>query len=173
MTVRTIKVPDIGEGIAEVELVAWHVKPGDQVAEDQILAEVMTDKAAVEVPSPLAGQVVALGGEVGQTLAVGAELIRIEVAGSQAARATWADAAAAPAAPETVVTRAPSPPAQPVTADTTCAGAAGRHAAPAQGRAAVCEGTGGRCGQRALSSPPTARSRRPRCAGVPGSSVST
>ena len=75
---HVIKVPDIGEGIAEVELVAWHVKPGDNVAEDQKLADVMTDKATVEIPSPLAGRVLALGGEVGQMLAVGAELLRIE-----------------------------------------------------------------------------------------------
>jgi 2-oxoisovalerate dehydrogenase E2 component (dihydrolipoyl transacylase) len=78
VSVRVIKVPDIGEGIAQVELVAWHVKPGDTVAEDQALADVMTDKATVEIPSPVAGQVVGLGGEVGQVLAVGAELIRIE-----------------------------------------------------------------------------------------------
>jgi 2-oxoisovalerate dehydrogenase E2 component (dihydrolipoyl transacylase) len=77
---HTIKMPDIGEGIAEVELVAWHVKPGDVVKEDQVLADVMTDKANVEIPSPVNGTVVALGGEVGQTLAVGSELIRIEVA---------------------------------------------------------------------------------------------
>jgi 2-oxoisovalerate dehydrogenase E2 component (dihydrolipoyl transacylase) len=70
-------MPDIGEGIAEVELVAWHVQPGDTVAEDQILADVMTDKATVEIPSPVAGRVLALGGEVGQMLAVGSELIRI------------------------------------------------------------------------------------------------
>jgi 2-oxoisovalerate dehydrogenase E2 component (dihydrolipoyl transacylase) len=81
MAIRVIKVPDIGEGIAEVELVAWHVKPGDKVVEDQALADVMTDKATVEVPSSATGSVVSLGGEVGQTLAVGAELIRIEVAG--------------------------------------------------------------------------------------------
>jgi 2-oxoisovalerate dehydrogenase E2 component (dihydrolipoyl transacylase) len=81
MATRAIKVPDIGEGIAEVELVAWHVKPGDRVAEDQVIAEVMTDKAAVEIPSPLAGSVIALGGEVGQMLAVGGELIRLEVGG--------------------------------------------------------------------------------------------
>ncbi|HEX4583483.1 MAG TPA: dihydrolipoamide acetyltransferase family protein [Burkholderiaceae bacterium] len=78
MSVQVIKVPDLGEGIAQVELVAWHVKPGDPVAEDQALADVMTDKATVEIPSPVAGQVVGLGGEVGQVLAVGAELIRIE-----------------------------------------------------------------------------------------------
>ncbi|MDP1648976.1 MAG: dihydrolipoamide acetyltransferase family protein [Rubrivivax sp.] len=79
--IRVIKVPDVGEGIAEVELVAWHVKAGDTVAEDQALADVMTDKASVEIPSPVAGRVLALGGEVGQMLAVGAELIRIEAAG--------------------------------------------------------------------------------------------
>ncbi|KAB2872720.1 MAG: 2-oxo acid dehydrogenase subunit E2, partial [Burkholderiaceae bacterium] len=84
MPVRTIKVPDIGEGIAEVELVAWRVQPGDRVVEDQIIAEVMTDKAAVEVPSHVAGTVAALGGEVGQMLAVGSELIRIEVGGAEA-----------------------------------------------------------------------------------------
>ena len=64
MSVHVIKMPDIGEGIAEVELVAWHVKPGDTVAEDQVLADVMTDKATVEIPSPVAGKVLALGGEV-------------------------------------------------------------------------------------------------------------
>ncbi len=80
MSTHTIKMPDIGEGIAEVELVAWHVKPGDAIVEDQALADVMTDKANVEIPSPVAGTVLALGGDVGQTLAVGSELIRIEVA---------------------------------------------------------------------------------------------
>jgi 2-oxoisovalerate dehydrogenase E2 component (dihydrolipoyl transacylase) len=84
VSVQVIKVPDIGEGIAQVELVAWHVKPGDAVAEDQALADVMTDKATVEIPSPVAGQVVGLGGEVGQVLAVGAELIRIERDGAGA-----------------------------------------------------------------------------------------
>jgi len=78
MTVHVMKVPDIGEGIAEVELVAWHVQVGDVVQEDQALADVMTDKASVEIPSPVAGRVAALGGEVGQMLAVGSELIRIE-----------------------------------------------------------------------------------------------
>ena len=80
MSEHVIKVPDIGEGIAEVELVAWHVKPGDSVVEDQALADVMTDKATVEVPCPVVGKVMSLGGEVGQVLAVGAELIRIETA---------------------------------------------------------------------------------------------
>jgi 2-oxoisovalerate dehydrogenase E2 component (dihydrolipoyl transacylase) len=101
MTEHAIKVPDIGEGIAEVELVQWHVKPGDQVVEDQVVAEVMTDKAAVEIPAPTAGRVVALGGEVGQMLAVGAELIRLEVAGGGTRR---------PAAPAVVAEPLPPPP---------------------------------------------------------------
>jgi 2-oxoisovalerate dehydrogenase E2 component (dihydrolipoyl transacylase) len=77
----SIKTPDIGEGIAEVELVAWYVKVGDTVKEDQTLADVMTDKATVEVPSPKAGVVVSLGGSVGSVVAVGAELVRLEVEG--------------------------------------------------------------------------------------------
>ncbi len=84
MAVHVIKMPDIGEGIAEVELVAWHVRPGDTVVEDQVLADVMTDKATVEIPSPVVGQVLALGGEIGQVMAVGSELMRIEVAGASA-----------------------------------------------------------------------------------------
>jgi 2-oxoisovalerate dehydrogenase E2 component (dihydrolipoyl transacylase) len=82
MGVHIIKMPDIGEGIAEVELVGWHVKVGDSVTEDQPLAEVMTDKATVEIPSPVVGKVIALGGEVGDTMAVGAALIRLEVEGA-------------------------------------------------------------------------------------------
>ena len=82
MGIHTIKMPDIGEGIAEVELVAWYVKVGDLVAEDQILADVMTDKATVEIPSPVAGKVLLLGGAVGQVMAVGSDLIQIEVEGT-------------------------------------------------------------------------------------------
>lgn len=83
MAQHIIKMPDLGEGIAEVELVAWRVAPGERVTEDQVLADVMTDKATVEIPSPVHGTVLALGGAVGQVLAVGAELIRIEVAGEE------------------------------------------------------------------------------------------
>lgn len=82
MGVHVIKMPDIGEGIAEVELAAWNVKPGDQVVEDQVLADVMTDKATVEIPSTVAGRVLALGGKPGELIAVGAELIRIETEGN-------------------------------------------------------------------------------------------
>ncbi|MEW7847466.1 dihydrolipoamide acetyltransferase family protein [Massilia aurea] len=82
MGIHVIKMPDLGEGIAEVEVVAWHVQPGDTVREDQVLADVMTDKATVEIPSPVAGTITSLGGAIGQALAVGAELIRLEVAGN-------------------------------------------------------------------------------------------
>lgn len=81
MGIHIIKMPDIGEGIAEVELVEWHVKVGDTIQEDQVLAEVMTDKAAVEIPSPVAGVVKVLGGTLGQMMAVGTDLITIEVEG--------------------------------------------------------------------------------------------
>ncbi len=92
---HVIKMPDIGEGIAEVELIAWKVEVGGPVAEDQVVAEVMTDKAMVEIPSPVAGTVVSLGGQPGEMMAVGSELIRLEVEG-----AGNAAEAAAPAKPE-------------------------------------------------------------------------
>ncbi|SSW66102.1 dihydrolipoamide acetyltransferase family protein [Achromobacter agilis] len=105
MGIHIIKMPDIGEGIAEVELVGWHVKVGDTVAEDQPLADVMTDKATVEIPSPVVGRVVALGGEVGEVMAVGGELIRLEVEGEGNLKpGAEAPAAKAPVAP------APQPP---------------------------------------------------------------
>ncbi|MCD4865306.1 dihydrolipoamide acetyltransferase family protein [Pseudomonas sp. PLB05] len=101
MGTHVIKMPDIGEGIAEVELVKWYVAVGDEVGEDQTLADVMTDKAMVEIPSPVVGRVVALGGAPGQVLAVGAELIRLEVAGDgnvrEASRPAPAEPAPAPA----------------------------------------------------------------------------
>ena len=109
MSIHTIRMPDIGEGIAEVEIVEWHVKLGDSVAEDQALCDVMTDKAAVAIPSPVAGRVVALGGEVGQVLAVGSDLIRIESNGGAAAGEV-----AAPAPAPAAAVSAPSPVAAPV-----------------------------------------------------------
>lgn len=96
---HVIKMPDIGEGIAEVELITWKVEVGGPVAEDQVVAEVMTDKAMVEIPSPVAGTVVSLGGKPGQMMAVGSELIRLEVEGAGNASAASAPAAAAPAEP--------------------------------------------------------------------------
>ena len=82
MGLKAVKLPDVGEGVAEAEVVEWHVKVGDVVKEDQILAAVMTDKATVEIPAPFAGTVAVLGAEVGGVLSVGAELVRIDVPGA-------------------------------------------------------------------------------------------
>ncbi|AIO30568.1 lipoamide acyltransferase component of branched-chain alpha-keto acid dehydrogenase complex [Burkholderia cenocepacia] len=102
MGIHVIKMPDIGEGIAEVELVAWHVEVGQTITEDQPLADVMTDKAAVEIPSPVAGKVLELGGRIGEMMAVGSELIRLEVEGEgnlkPGAKGRDKDAAASPRA---------------------------------------------------------------------------
>jgi len=76
-----IKMPDVGEGVAEAELVEWHVKAGDPVREDMVIAAVMTDKATVEIPSPVSGTVIWLAGEIGDRIAVKAPLVRIETAG--------------------------------------------------------------------------------------------
>jgi 2-oxoisovalerate dehydrogenase E2 component (dihydrolipoyl transacylase) len=97
MGIHVIKMPDLGEGIAEVEVVEWHVKPGDIVKEDQVLADVMTDKATVEIPSPVHGTVTALGCGIGQSMSVGAELIRLEVEGAGNLQPGKAAPAAAPA----------------------------------------------------------------------------
>src|SRR3954464_9526802 len=74
----TFKLPDIGEGISEAEIVAWHVAVGDRVEEDQQVADMMTDKATVEMESPVSGVVVELAGEVGDQVAIGAALVVIE-----------------------------------------------------------------------------------------------
>lgn len=99
MGTHVIKMPDIGEGIAEVELSVWHVKVGDLVVEDQVLADVMTDKAMVDIPSPVHGKVISLGGEPGEVMAVGSILISIEVEGAGNAKDVPAVAAPANAAP--------------------------------------------------------------------------
>jgi 2-oxoisovalerate dehydrogenase E2 component (dihydrolipoyl transacylase) len=79
------KLPDIGEGIAEAEIVAWHVKVGDTIAEDQQIADMMTDKATVEMESPVAGKVVELAGEVGDQIPIGSVLAVIETEGADRA----------------------------------------------------------------------------------------
>jgi 2-oxoisovalerate dehydrogenase E2 component (dihydrolipoyl transacylase) len=100
-----VKVPDIGEGVVEAELVGWHVQVGDAVREDQVLAEVMTDKATVEIPAPCAGRVTALGGDVGAKLVVGGELLRLEAPGGAAAE----EARATEPPPPEPATPAPPP----------------------------------------------------------------
>ena len=129
MAVHVIRVPDLGEGIAEVELVVWHVAVGDAIVEDQGLADVMTDKASVEIPSPVAGKVLALGGEIGQMLAVGSELIRIEV--EDAAGATASKAKPAPASAPAPVASQASPVAPLASASTPTSTRAVAPAAPA------------------------------------------
>lgn len=96
---HTIRMPDIGEGIAEAEIAEWLVGMGDTVLEDQPICAVMTDKATVEIPSPVTGKVIWRAADVGETLAVGAEMIRLEIEGEShyaPAAAPVVDAAAAP-----------------------------------------------------------------------------
>lgn len=99
MGTHVIKMPDIGEGIAEVELSVWHVKVGDMVVEDRVLADVMTDKAMVDIPSPVHGKVISLGGEPGEVMAVGSILISIEVEGAGNTRESALSAVVEEAAP--------------------------------------------------------------------------
>lgn len=81
MGMFSIKLPDVGEGVAEAELVEWHVKVGDVVREDDVLAAVMTDKATVEIPSSRAGTVMWIGASIGDSVPVGSELVRLEIDG--------------------------------------------------------------------------------------------
>jgi 2-oxoisovalerate dehydrogenase E2 component (dihydrolipoyl transacylase) len=88
------RLPDIGEGIAEAEIVAWHVKVGDTVSEDQGVADMMTDKATVEMESPVSGKVIEVAGDVGDMIPIGSTLLVIQTEGEEAAT---------PAAPQTDV----------------------------------------------------------------------
>ncbi|TFF13632.1 2-oxo acid dehydrogenase subunit E2 [Pseudomonas sp. BCA14] len=109
MGTHVIKMPDIGEGIAEVELSVWHVKVGDMVVEDQVLADVMTDKAMVDIPSPVHGRVISLGGEPGEVMAVGSILISIEVEGAGNTKDVPVAAEPVKAAPAPVIEAKPAP----------------------------------------------------------------
>ncbi len=140
MNIHVIKMPDIGEGIAEVEVVTWHVKVGDEVQEDQALADVMTDKAAVEIPSPVKGKVIGLGAKAGDVVAVGAELMRLDVDGG-GDRAADVKPAALPSA---------DPPAAVATS--------GNGAAPARATAELLSGQAG--DQKPLASPSVRRHAR-------------
>ncbi|WP_210356762.1 dihydrolipoamide acetyltransferase family protein [Sphingomonas beigongshangi] len=97
----TFRLPDIGEGIAEAEIVAWHVRVGDRVEEDQNLADMMTDKATVEMESPVAGTVIELAGEVGDQVAIGSALVVIETEGEGEGEAEAIAAPPTPAQAET------------------------------------------------------------------------
>ncbi|MFV0284410.1 MAG: dihydrolipoamide acetyltransferase family protein [Castellaniella sp.] len=165
MGIHIIKMPDIGEGIAEVELVEWHVQAGDAVVEDQVLADVMTDKATVQVPSPVHGRVMSLGGKVGDVMAVGTELIRLEVEGEgnegaigTTTRAETPAPAAASAAPSSAPVSGPEPDMR----ETAPSGPAPVAAAPTPARAVLAPHAASHApsrpeGQRPLASPAVRR----------------
>ena len=119
MSNYVFKLPDLGEGTVEAEIVNWRVKPGDSVAEDDVLVEVMTEKAAVEVPAPVGGRVVSTTGAPGDMVPVGAELIVIETSASAGT-------------PQPPAADPPPPQAPPVPAAAARAHAAGNGAAPAE-----------------------------------------
>ena len=165
MGIHIIKMPDIGEGIAEVELVEWHVQAGDAVVEDQILADVMTDKATVQVPSPVHGRVMSLGGKVGDVMAVGSELIRLEVEGegnegtvgatSRAASVTEPVAVSAPDVPE------PAPESRPESAESSPAGRAAVPAASERESAPASAARGAMAPHAASHAPSRPEGQRP------------
>ncbi|RON42515.1 dihydrolipoamide acetyltransferase family protein [Pseudomonas brassicacearum] len=142
MGTHVIKMPDIGEGIAEVELSVWHVKVGDMVVEDQVLADVMTDKAMVDIPSPVHGKVIALGGVPGEVMAVGSILISIEVEGAGNVKES--------AQPATVAAKE-----APVASPKVAAVTESKPVAAAPPRATVCQGpmVAREAGERPLASP--------------------
>lgn len=108
----TFNMPDVGEGVAEAEIVEWQVKVGDSVSEDQHLVDVMTDKATIDIESPVDGKVIEVAGEVGDTIAVGSMLLVIEVEGEDAEPAPAPDAPVAEPPPEPVVEVAAAQPEQ-------------------------------------------------------------
>ncbi|MGB8693343.1 MAG: biotin/lipoyl-containing protein, partial [Steroidobacteraceae bacterium] len=97
MSTHTFKLPDLGEGTVSAEIVAWHVKPGELVTEDQPLVEMSTDKAVVEVPSPVSGRVVTISGKPGDVVAVGAALATFETDTGAVTHSKPVASAAAPA----------------------------------------------------------------------------
>jgi 2-oxoisovalerate dehydrogenase E2 component (dihydrolipoyl transacylase) len=113
MSQFTFKMPDLGEGTVDAEIVAWHTKPGDIVTEDQLIVEVMTDKAAVEVPAPVSGRVVSVTGAPGDKIAVGSPLIVFELAEGSAGDAPAAAAPAATLRPAPTPSAAAAPPQRP------------------------------------------------------------
>jgi len=108
---RIVKLPDIGEGTTEAEIVTWLVKPGDVIQEEDPLAEVMTDKATVEIPSPVGGTVISINGKIGEKLAVGSDLVVLETEGSAAVN-PHPPAAALPVPPLPLAGKGKSAPAQ-------------------------------------------------------------
>jgi 2-oxoisovalerate dehydrogenase E2 component (dihydrolipoyl transacylase) len=108
MSRHVFKLPDLGEGTVAAEIVAWRVKPGDVVTEDDVIVEVMTDKAAVEVPSPVSGKVVSTTGNPGESVPVGSELIVFETDDGKHARAADDGVTTGATGPEVARTAAPT-----------------------------------------------------------------
>ncbi|MGC2033230.1 MAG: biotin/lipoyl-containing protein, partial [Steroidobacteraceae bacterium] len=114
MSQYVFKMPDLGEGTVDAEIVAWHTKPGDAVAEDQLIVEVMTDKAAVEVPAPISGRVISITGAPGDKVAVGSPLIVFEVGEERAPAAAPVSPAAPPPPVKPQPAAKPQPSAEPL-----------------------------------------------------------
>jgi 2-oxoisovalerate dehydrogenase E2 component (dihydrolipoyl transacylase) len=161
MSRYVFKLPDLGEGTVAAEIVAWRVKPGDTVAEDDVVVEVMTEKAAVEVPAPVSGRVLSTTGSPGDTVPVGAELIVLETdAGAPAAAAAGASGAK-PVAGAAAAAPPPATPAQPATAASPRAVRGAASAGNGAGLAAAAEG-----GERARVATSPAVRRRAHEAGI-------
>jgi 2-oxoisovalerate dehydrogenase E2 component (dihydrolipoyl transacylase) len=164
MSQFVFKMPDLGEGTVDAEIVAWHTKPGDAVTEDQLIVEVMTDKAAVEVPAPVTGRVVSITGAPGDKVAVGSPLIVFEVGEGAAVANGGAGQSPAAAAPSEAVPAAQSVDTAPVNAPRPAAAVAPALSA-AQASATVPAARHGRV----MASP--ANRRRAREAGIDLSTV--
>ncbi|MEN8822149.1 MAG: dihydrolipoamide acetyltransferase family protein [Abyssibacter sp.] len=162
MGIYTFKLPDIGEGIAEAEIAEWKIAVGDVVAEDQGIVDMLTDKAAVEIESPVGGTVKELCGEAGSMIAVGGPLVRIEVEGDGNTDVEEADdgesvktaSRTAPADPETPV-QIPTPAPQP--APTPAATTAQATSPSPPPRQATSGGLPRKAGEKPLASPAVRR----------------
>ena len=113
------RLPDVGEGIAEAEIVEWHVAVGDVIAEDDALVDVMTDKATVELTSPVAGRVTAIAGGEGDDVAVGSDLVVLETDAEAPAEEPAAPSAEVVVAPPAPTRPAPAAPAKPLASPAT------------------------------------------------------
>ncbi|CDX62934.1 Lipoamide acyltransferase component of branched-chain alpha-keto acid dehydrogenase complex [Mesorhizobium plurifarium] len=152
---HVIKLPDVGEGVAEAELVEWHVKVGDLVREDTVLAAVMTDKATVEIPSPVDGEILWLGAEIGDTVAIGSPIVRLKVAGEGNVTAGGGDAPEAEAPAKSAVPKTEAQPSAPKSAPKPADPPArvSPAAAPKAARPASISGTPRAEGEKPLASP--------------------
>ena len=112
MSTYVVRLPDVGEGVAEAEILEWHVAVGDPISENDAIVDVMTDKATVELPSPVAGTVTRIGAEVGDIVPVGSELISLEVeaAGTLGDESSAPEIASPPDRPADLLTAEVSPP---------------------------------------------------------------